>query len=225
MRQFRPLIENFRLGTPTLPLNDTGIETCYGASAPQSCAITTDYSRQDARFGRDPAYADGRFQKIGAGSASFDYTKIANDGSDLPADPFIFVAGTRTIGTGPFRGDQVLAIDSKPFSAGLQLHDAVTERHPGDTLRLTLSQPDGSAIEREVTIPGQALDWLSPSSVAALLARNLVIPIVSLVLGFAVALIRPRDRVQGLWHADHDSRRGADGNARRRLGGHRLQPR
>ena len=46
---------------PTLPLNDTGIETCYGASAPQSCAITSDYSRQDARFGRDPAYADAMF--------------------------------------------------------------------------------------------------------------------------------------------------------------------
>jgi len=71
---------------PPLSLNDTGIETCYDASAPQSCAITTDYSRQDARFGRDPAYADGRFQKIGAGDASLDYTKIANDGSDLPAD-------------------------------------------------------------------------------------------------------------------------------------------
>jgi hypothetical protein len=71
---------------PTLLLNDTGIETCYDASAPQSCAITSDYSRQDARFGRDPAYADGIFQKVGAGSASFDYTKIANDGSELPAD-------------------------------------------------------------------------------------------------------------------------------------------
>ena len=80
-------------GLPTLPLNDTGIDTCYDAAAPQSCAITTDYSRQDGRFGRDPAFADGKFVKTGAGDASLDYTKIANDGSELPADA--------TLGGGP----------------------------------------------------------------------------------------------------------------------------
>ena len=74
------------IGVQALPLNDTGIETCYDASEPQSCAVTDSYSRQDARFGRDPAFAHGAFQKIGAGSASFDYTKIANDGSELPPD-------------------------------------------------------------------------------------------------------------------------------------------
>ena len=70
----------------TLALNDTGIETCWDGSAPISCAATGDYARQDARFGRDPAYADGLFGKVGAGAASFDYTKIANDGSELPPD-------------------------------------------------------------------------------------------------------------------------------------------
>jgi hypothetical protein len=71
---------------PTLPLNDTGIEPCFDASGPLACDLATDYPRQDARFGRDPAFADGRFAKIGAGDASLDYTKIANDGSELPAD-------------------------------------------------------------------------------------------------------------------------------------------
>jgi len=69
-----------------LPLNDTGIELCYDADAPQSCAITGAFGRQDGRFGRDPAAGNGVLPKIGAGSASFDYTKIANDGSELPAD-------------------------------------------------------------------------------------------------------------------------------------------
>ena len=71
---------------PALPLNDTGITTCFDGSAPIACDSATGYPRQDARFGRDPAFADGRFQKIGAGDASLDYTKIANDGSELPAD-------------------------------------------------------------------------------------------------------------------------------------------
>jgi uncharacterized protein DUF1566 len=82
---------SFAAATPagtvaTLPLNDTGIETCWDDGAPISCAQTGDYARQDARFGRDAAFADGLFAKTGAGDASLDYTKIANDGSELPAD-------------------------------------------------------------------------------------------------------------------------------------------
>ncbi|MET0232354.1 MAG: DUF1566 domain-containing protein [Rhodanobacteraceae bacterium] len=72
-------------GTPTLPLNDTGIVTCFDASAPIDCDRATAFP-QDARFGRDAAFADGRFAKLGAGDASLDYTKIANDGSELAPD-------------------------------------------------------------------------------------------------------------------------------------------
>lgn len=71
---------------PPLPLNDTGIQTCYDAAAPQSCAISGSFGRQDARFGRDAAALDGVLPKIGAGAAAFDYTKIANDGSELAPD-------------------------------------------------------------------------------------------------------------------------------------------
>lgn len=73
---------------PPLPLNDTGLGVCYDASAPQSCAAGT-FTRQDARFGRDAAAGTGALPKTGAGAAGFDYTKIANDGSELPSDaPF-----------------------------------------------------------------------------------------------------------------------------------------
>jgi len=71
---------------PALPLNDTGLDLCYDASAPQSCATTGSYARQDARFGRDAAAGNGVLPKTGAGDKAFDYTKIANDGSELPAD-------------------------------------------------------------------------------------------------------------------------------------------
>ena len=71
---------------PPLPLNDSGLDTCYDGSEPIWCFTTDSYARQDPRFGRDAAAANGVLPKIGAGDAGFDYTKIANDGSDLPAD-------------------------------------------------------------------------------------------------------------------------------------------
>ncbi len=43
---------------------------------------SSDYPRQDANVGRD---ADNSLIKIGAGRKGFDFTKIANDGTELPA--------------------------------------------------------------------------------------------------------------------------------------------
>ena len=40
---------------------------------------------QDGRYGRDPANIAGLDNKVGAGDAGFDYTKIANNGSTLEA--------------------------------------------------------------------------------------------------------------------------------------------
>ncbi len=72
-------------------LNDTGLTQCYNdLDAPVACsaAVGGDAGvnpRQDARYGRDAAGLAGQLSKVGAGSAGFDYTKIANDGSTLPA--------------------------------------------------------------------------------------------------------------------------------------------
>jgi hypothetical protein len=80
-------------------LNDTGQTLCYDASnvgVPCSASVGGDNGvnpRQDGRYGRDAAAAAGQLTKIGAGSAGFDYTKIANNGSTLPS--------TATLGTGP----------------------------------------------------------------------------------------------------------------------------
>jgi len=66
-------------------LNDTGQTTCYddtGAVSPEP--IT--HPRQDCTVGRDAAAAAGVLPKTGAGSKGFDYTKIANNGSVLPAN-------------------------------------------------------------------------------------------------------------------------------------------
>lgn len=83
----------FSLGTG---LNDSGLATCADAgSNDQPCipAEPTGFTGQDGRHGRDAAAAAGVLYKIGGGSAGFDFTKIANDGSDLPA--------TATLGGNP----------------------------------------------------------------------------------------------------------------------------
>jgi hypothetical protein len=78
-------------------LNDTGQELCYDASnAVADCATVAaddgDRPRQDARFGRDPAFAASQYNKIGGGAAGFDFTKICMSGEAAgtgacPADP------------------------------------------------------------------------------------------------------------------------------------------
>ena len=88
------------LNTVAAELSDTGQTLCYTSAAvagPCTAAVTGDVAsltpRQDGRYGRDPAAALGLVTKIGAGAASFDYTKIANNGSVL--------AATAALGTTP----------------------------------------------------------------------------------------------------------------------------
>ena len=70
---------------PKNALNDTGITTYGDATSNSLTTEPPDYPGQDARFGRDAAAAAGKLPKVGAGSKGFDFTKIANNGSVLPA--------------------------------------------------------------------------------------------------------------------------------------------
>ena len=78
-------------GAQAVGLPDTGQTLCDDGSnvlVPCSSTNTGDaaaYPRQDGRFGRDAKAAAGTLVKVGGGSAGFDYTKIANNGSDLTA--------------------------------------------------------------------------------------------------------------------------------------------
>ncbi len=71
-------------------LPDTGQDKCYDGAAMVTCTIANTgdaaaYPRQDGRFGRDAKATTGTLGKIGGGAAGFDYSKIANNGSDLGA--------------------------------------------------------------------------------------------------------------------------------------------
>ena len=86
-------------------LNDTGIDWCGdgannydvgdAAFKQQQCDAVANagYPGQDGHYGRDAAARAGTLEKVGAGAAGFDYTKIANNGSELPA--------SATLGSGP----------------------------------------------------------------------------------------------------------------------------
>ncbi len=88
-----PLFMGFALCSATsfshaAGLNDTGITDCWNnTTVINGTGIESDtgtHPRQDCRYGRDPAAAAGT-TKVGGGSKGFDFTKIANDGTALPA--------------------------------------------------------------------------------------------------------------------------------------------
>ena len=128
------------------------------------------------------------------GSGAWTLLKILRNSSAAPDLPLGVKGASRIIAGTDLNGDQILAIDGKPFSYGRQFDEAVYSRHPGDNIRLTLSQPDGSAFEREITIPSMAPKVDSFGKIAVDLAGDILIPLVALFLGgFAVA-VRPTDR-------------------------------
>lgn len=69
----------------TRPLNDTGITFSAQAGSDNSDACyPADPAGQDCHYGRDAAAAAGQLNKVGSGSAGFDFTKISNSGGPLP---------------------------------------------------------------------------------------------------------------------------------------------
>lgn len=67
------------------PLNDTGVAFCGAYPDGNLACDGSQPAGQDAHYGRDAAAAAGQLTKVGGGNAGFDFTKIANNGSVLPA--------------------------------------------------------------------------------------------------------------------------------------------
>jgi sigma-B regulation protein RsbU (phosphoserine phosphatase) len=124
------------------------------------------------------------------GSIRFQVTALLYP-SEVAAEPFVFRSSTNQIGNGPFAGTTLLAVNGKPFRSVNEFLALVHSANPGDQLRLTISEASGAAREELVSIPGHV--YSTTTDVIVAVALNLVIPLVSLSLGFAVAFIRPRD--------------------------------
>ena len=86
----------------TNPLNDTGVTFCGGAtSGNNNPCLGTDPAGQDKNYGRDAAAVAGTLTKVGGsagavggGPNGFDFSKIANNGSVLPASAALDTAPT-----------------------------------------------------------------------------------------------------------------------------------
>ena len=86
----------------TKPLNDTGITFCGGAtSGNNNPCLGTEPSGQDNNYGRDAAAVAGALTKVGGsagavggGPNGFDFSKIANNGSVIPASAALGTAPT-----------------------------------------------------------------------------------------------------------------------------------
>lgn len=104
--------------------------------------------------------------------------------------PFAVEWATRTIGTGPLRQRQVLAIEGRPFTHGSQW---LEYRPASAKVRLTLREPSGRVFETTVEVPSLASQSRPASRVVLEIALNIVVPLIALGLGLAAVAIRPRD--------------------------------
>jgi hypothetical protein len=67
------------------PRNDSGQASCFSMEGEAIDCADQEFPHQDGAIGRDRAAGQGDLPKTGAGAAGFDFTKIATDGSTLPA--------------------------------------------------------------------------------------------------------------------------------------------
>ena len=74
-----------RFELPLRPLNDTGIDWCADNNTNFLDCPVSSHPGQDGDHGRDALARQGLLEKVGAGAAGFDYTKLDANGSDLPA--------------------------------------------------------------------------------------------------------------------------------------------
>ena len=128
------------------------------------------------------------------GSNVVRFVEVLRHPAEHPLFPFGLNDDSRTISGGPYRGDQILAIDGKPLRSDRQFQENVYSHRPGEKMTLTLSKPGGEAFETSVTIPAIAVAFANSGQVALDIALAIVLPLVSLFLGAFVVAMRPTDR-------------------------------
>ncbi len=127
---------------------------------------------------------------IHEGCEAFYVLRAAARPSETGTRGFEVEWGTRTIGAGRLRQNQLLAIDGQPFTRGAQW---LQYRPAGAKVRLTLREPSGRIFETTFEVPSLASQARPLSRVVFEIALNIVAPLIALGLGFAAAAIRPRD--------------------------------
>src|SRR5947207_1762489 len=103
-------------------------------------------------------------------------------------------AGEESSKVGLKAGDEILSINSQPFTGDAVFYDALTKAHPDDLMEVTARHPGGDIVYAQIqlaafsTVSYRFQDWLF--GIIALL----FVPAIALILGFGVVLFRPFDR-------------------------------
>ncbi len=89
-------------------------------------------------------------------------------------------------------GDVVTRVNGRAFTGLAVFGEAMAKAKPGDTLEVSVRTP-GSNAERTAKIPLAAPSRTMNWAVAAVIMLKVVLPVFSILLGFWVASVRPRD--------------------------------
>ena len=110
---------------------------------------------------------------------------------DYSGSDRIDLVTTEAAGFGIRKGDQLLAVNGIPFTGTGQLGHAFLSAQAGTPLLLTIA-PKAGGEQYNVSLPVTAQRWNDWDTWSDLVLQ-VVLPIMSLLLGFWVALRRPRD--------------------------------
>ena len=111
-----------------------------------------------------------------------------------PWPTVVFVAPEAAAG-GLRRGDRVLSLEGKPLVGLKDLSRVVKQRRPGQVLRLEIQRPDGSRALVQYPLPRLLRDSSEVVRWVYYLLLAVFMPYASILLGFWVVIVRPRDRL------------------------------
>ncbi|HEX7359345.1 MAG TPA: SpoIIE family protein phosphatase [Bryobacteraceae bacterium] len=120
-----------------------------------------------------------------------DYARVPVDVNE-EAGSVIDVVREEAAKAGIRAGDRLKSLNGVPFSGDYQLESYVRHSRPGDTLSATISQSNG--IARTVSIrlaPGEPTAW--NAATVGLMAAVLLLPLLSLGIGYWVVAARPHN--------------------------------
>src|SRR5579872_1646078 len=128
---------------------------------------------------------------------SIDIVRWFMRGADSVQPPFFVAGGSNRIqGVAPRGelrdGNELIAVDGHPYTGATVLDQIIRHKHAGDTLSLTV-RAAGSPDERQVQLRLESSGALSALGFGLVLIIYVGMPLFSLLLGFVVAGIRPRD--------------------------------
>jgi phosphoserine phosphatase RsbU/P len=90
-------------------------------------------------------------------------------------------------------GDFLLALNRAPFTGEAQLHNALRETNPGNTIAVSVRRSSGKLREAQVRLePRKGPGW-SIGGYIAFLAPILGVPLLGLLIGYWVVAVRPHD--------------------------------